>query len=1117
MLLDFLKEGLSQAYLIEPTGLLAFGYITILLLIVTAEIVGNRAQLKSLSPAKKTFLLAGCLLIFIVGITGDLTPAIVTLPEHIAAIGITNFVIPVLPIIFALYAVIGSVLNRPAAVLAGLTFGAGVALWQTHSISDIFGPAVVAILIATMLGQNYAGLLYDLFRQPLVAVFSGALLQLFLIILGTYASSEAAEYSLLALDAGFVIASRMMPVLMVDALLGGLLATIVLQTTQKLHQKISYIPTFFSRTLYRNMVTAHLAIAGLVTIVLVVVAYHDARSQTINNAKSRLIYQVKGVSDELELYQLGQMSRLQQAGLQILTSATNPPTQAIAARRIAFLKDHYDRVLVYDSNSELIIKYPESLPDDLLANPGLEITDDGQAVIVYSEPQGENPGALNFYVPIRSEGIEVGVCVGQVFEEKFSAIVFESLEQITQDDIRITNEQGTLLIGKPGPGTAELSQSPIDSIGEAIASTTLFTPIDTLGGDQWQSELTYSLQPSGLNWIVVGSVPMKDIVEETLVRLSVPLLLLTTIIIATTLIVVQVSRKITKPLTELQIASQQLDEGNLNYSIETIGSNEIKRLSQSILQMQVSIRRQRLLQELLIETSQKVIGSFDLNKGVPDILMAAIRGTGANSARCLIYRGQQGKPLVYTEGVNEGALERLDNPIKQLLQQAPELILYPAVQVKKALHVNDNTPLPKGLAAVRIDTGNTFWGVLWVVFNTDTIPGPNTLEFLQALGAQMGMLLKNAKLFASVEGDRRHLSAVLRNASDAVIVTDVKGRLSLINGVAESYLGLEAKRDIGKPLSQTVASQSLINAFAQRNKRSNYVEITTPEDRFIVGAVSSLANYKGQFMGMAAVLHDATHFKSLLKVNMDVLTTLSHDLKGTLTYINTYSELISVGADLSPEQEDWLVKIRAGVNQIEKLISGLLDLRRLEHEDALIISKIDAASLLERSVEECQAELETAGIDVKIDIDSRVPVINGDELFLRQSIKNLIQNATLYAVGSDRIDLKATTNLGKVIISVTDYGPGIPKNEQERLFELFYRTSSAMGSRLKGTGLGLSLVKAIVERHGGQAWCQSEIGKGASFFISLPAEASCHQSGHQEQEEFVGGLKESAVGAPQLS
>jgi signal transduction histidine kinase len=200
-----------------------------------------------------------------------------------------------------------------------------------------------------------------------------------------------------------------------------------------------------------------------------------------------------------------------------------------------------------------------------------------------------------------------------------------------------------------------------------------------------------------------------------------------------------------------------------------------------------------------------------------------------------------------------------------------------------------------------------------------------------------------------------------------------------------------------------------------------------------------------------------------------------------------YATMMPMVGDLTEKQQEYVDKILNGIEQMSSLVNDLLDLGRLEAGIDLVVSQFRVSEILNSVVEEHYQPAQSKGIELIVETDNqRVPPVRGDISLIRQAVTNYVSNAIKYAPDSGRVVMSLDVEGNEVIVSVKDNGPGIPKKDQLRLFEKFYRVQQRGTATVKGSGLGLALVKSIAERHGGRAWCESEVGEGSAFYISLP-------------------------------
>ncbi|MEK7674643.1 MAG: ATP-binding protein, partial [Verrucomicrobiota bacterium] len=220
----------------------------------------------------------------------------------------------------------------------------------------------------------------------------------------------------------------------------------------------------------------------------------------------------------------------------------------------------------------------------------------------------------------------------------------------------------------------------------------------------------------------------------------------------------------------------------------------------------------------------------------------------------------------------------------------------------------------------------------------------------------------------------------------------------------------------------------------------------------------------------------------------EFIANVSHELRTPLSLIKGYAETLLSGAKDDPEVTvRFLQKIERHSDRLNSLIEDLLTISKLESgQVSLHWSPVDLREFSSRQVEELQQRAAAKNVTI---INTIPPGLRGtaDLDRLQQVFFNLLDNAIKYGRTGGRVTLdgRATPD-EKVQLCVSDDGPGIPPDAKARVFERFFRVDKARSRDSGGTGLGLSIVKHIVQSHGGEVWVESEPGRGASFFFTLP-------------------------------
>lgn len=269
-------------------------------------------------------------------------------------------------------------------------------------------------------------------------------------------------------------------------------------------------------------------------------------------------------------------------------------------------------------------------------------------------------------------------------------------------------------------------------------------------------------------------------------------------------------------------------------------------------------------------------------------------------------------------------------------------------------------------------------------------------------------------------------------------------------------------------------------------------ELKLPDlsERWLQVNAAVISNTAGEREGTILVFHDLTRLKQLERQREEFVANVSHELRTPLSLIKGYVETLLDGARDNPEVAERFLKIiERNTNRLDLLIQDLLTISALESgRTKLDLQPVNLRSLVEKVLNFLQAKADNKNVTLANDLPELLA--SADANRLDQVLANLVDNAIKYgrAEGCVTVGGKKLAD-DRLEIFVRDDGPGIPPESLDRVFERFYRVDKARSRDQGGTGLGLAIVKHIVQAHGGEVRVESELGKGATFFFTLPTEA----------------------------
>jgi two-component system, NtrC family, sensor kinase len=220
----------------------------------------------------------------------------------------------------------------------------------------------------------------------------------------------------------------------------------------------------------------------------------------------------------------------------------------------------------------------------------------------------------------------------------------------------------------------------------------------------------------------------------------------------------------------------------------------------------------------------------------------------------------------------------------------------------------------------------------------------------------------------------------------------------------------------------------------------------------------------------------------------EFLANMSHELRTPLNAILGFTQVLKqkLFGEVNPKQGEYLDDIHSSADHLLELINDILDLSKVEAGQVeLEKAPFSLRESLERGVVMVRERATKNGVQLTLEPDPEVELVEGDERRIRQVVFNLLSNAVKFTPAGGHVDIRSAQRNGEVVVSVTDTGPGIASEDQERIFEEFQQTELG-AERPEGTGLGLALSKKLVELHGGRIWVESEPGKGSTFTFTLP-------------------------------
>ncbi|MET1033540.1 MAG: ATP-binding protein [Candidatus Saccharimonadales bacterium] len=383
-----------------------------------------------------------------------------------------------------------------------------------------------------------------------------------------------------------------------------------------------------------------------------------------------------------------------------------------------------------------------------------------------------------------------------------------------------------------------------------------------------------------------------------------------------------------------------------------------------------------------------------------------------------------------------------------------------------------------------------------------TVTNASEIGQLATTFNQMSDRLRASYQRIALEKERDEI--LLESMGEGMIALDEKGYVVLINNNALDMLNLKDKTVIGKSVHETFDLYDDKNKLLTASKRpemlalhhkapySEIVSFHVPEGQgkpLLLHANASPVVIEGKAAGAIMILRDVTREREIDRMKTEFISLASHQLRTPLSAIKWFTEMLIAGdaGKLKPEQQEFAQNIYDSSERMIQLVSSLLNISRIESGRIIIDPRpTDLGELINGIVNDLKAKTEEKKQTLIISVHKELPKIKLDPRLIGQVYLNLLTNAIKYTPEGGEITVFVSRKDGQIVSQVTDNGYGIPKQEQGKVFQKFFRAENAVKVETDGTGLGLYLIKAVIESSGGKIWFESAEGKGTTFWFSLP-------------------------------
>ena len=1064
----------------DPAAWIGWGIWLVSLLAVLFKVRGTQ---KGVNPQQLPLLaLFSVMVLFLTPFMGFLPSAVNTGQEGIAPI--QHFmVLAALPWMFA-----GGMLGIVPGVFVGGMSGLLLSYLDTH---NVFTPLIFmtcAVIFGYLERQRYRGKVYQWLRFPLVAAGASLLILLPLVFCSVLLSIDGSPA--LRIGQAYELILPIVISLSGMILIGGVISSVLwIFTRQSWIGNKSLQPSPGEKSLkFQWLVTA----GPILTWMLIVIF---SASWGMNEQNARRL-KVQQLTDTVNLIADSLPGVIYSSENMLLSFAEEISPHSSSPEMVESIFASSDERL--PSFDQLTLLDPEGVP--LISSPGESDGNpdpddfDMQAIqnafmgdtlsVITTTPDLENQVVfLNFFVKIVDPaGLSNQVLWGKVnfgISSNYFA-VFNILSDFGQAGCQVQ------IIGRDG---SILYHTDLSQIGEAYVGTVPPTPTYTeVVSQAGQEMLTYFLPIQDLGWGLSLSIPVQVVYEIAWTQ-TIPVLILGSgSLLVSMLIGLFGLNPLIKTVNRMKRAAAQVlnghdpQEDNLYKPVGELG--QFHAVFNTLLKAQ---HKQRGTLNHNAEIGGAAIDPTDLQRTLESLMSQALT-RGVSSVRVVLSRpsaadGAISQDRRFGSGEYTQLFAHNDDVIARRTFQEGLFVLN-NTPLEQTLHITKGELIPNMLVASPLTWRDQWLGAVWLTYQDMPSSGHEEIAFIKTLAERLSRAVVAAQSLEDSKALSYQLEALLKHMPEAVLITDAAGIVLFENKAALNLFSKDKKPLRGTKLDTLLPRDAA--KFIEKGQTSPMTEeIRFPGDKIYRIFMDQLTLYKG-YTGLGIIFRDITQDKLNESLKTEFVATVSHELRSPLTIVHGYAKILRLTGNLNEQQDATMRKIIDGIEEMKHLVQNLLDISRLEDETTLEFEQINAVHLAKEVMKSLEAQSRQKNIQVKFSSSDSPIYIQANSTYLRQALKNLLDNAIKFTNLGGKVSVNVRTQDQHVIYSVQDNGIGVAPLDQHRLFDKFQRINPPSGIDSEGSGLGLAIVSSVAERHRGKVWVESRLGEGSTFYLKIP-------------------------------